>query len=151
MTYVLRPEDQRLVEAALRLGDWILAQKPSRKERKAVEKLQAALRDLNAAPTNLIAEFGIEARYGIDEDNGLYRSWRVGLSPAGLEIFSVYSPDRKIEFEEKIAHELDFWLRPGVGPSDHDGFYVAEWLEEVRYPDRIRAEATLFSIIATME
>lgn len=151
MTYILRPDDRPLIDAALRLGDWILGERLSRKQRKAVEKLQDAIRDLERGPQRLTAEYGIEARYGIEEGRGIYRAWRVGLSPAGLEIFSVYSPDKKIEFEEKIANELNFWLRPGAGASAHDGFYVREWIDEVQDPARIRAEATLFSVIATVD
>jgi hypothetical protein len=151
MTYILRAEDRPLIEAALRLGDWILGERISRKQRKTVEKLQDALRVLERSPARITAEYGIEARYGIEDGNGIYRAWRVGLSPAGLEIFSVYTPDRKIEFEEKIANELNFWLRPGAGESAHDGFYVKQWIDEVRDPARIRAEATLFSVVATLD
>jgi hypothetical protein len=151
MTYILRPDDRPLIEAALRLGDWILGEKISRKQRKAVEALQDAIRSLERAPERITAEYGIEARYGIEEGAGVYRAWRVGLSPAGLEIFSVYTPDKKIEFEEKIANELNFWLRPGAGPSSHDGFYVRQWIDEVRDPGRIRTEATLFSVVATRD
>jgi hypothetical protein len=151
MTYTLRPEDRRLIEAAVRLGDWILQQGVSRTQRKAVEALQKALANLKRAPAGITAEYGFEARFGIDDGKGVYRAWRVGLSPGGLEIFSVYSPDRQIGIEEKVANELDFWLRPGGGESAHDGFYVEQWIEDVRDPARIRAEATLFAVIATLD
>ncbi|MGH7500608.1 MAG: hypothetical protein ACREL7_02510 [Longimicrobiales bacterium] len=151
MTYILRPDDRPLVEAAVRLGDWILEQRVSRKERKAIEKLQHALRNIEHAAGGFTAEYGFEARFGTEEGAGVYRAWRVTLSPAGLEIFSVYSPDRKIELVEKIARELDFWLRPGSGESTHDGHYVEQWIDEVRDPARVRAEAALFSILATLD
>jgi hypothetical protein len=149
--YELRPGDRPLIEAALRLGDWILARPDvTDRQRAAVGVLQAALRGLPAAPPNLIAEYGFHVRYDPENGGGLYRAWRVSLSPAGLEIYSVYSPDQKIEREEKLSHELNFWLRPNR-VSRHDGFYVAEWIEEVNDPDRFRAGAADFTIVAETE
>ncbi|MCI0433599.1 MAG: hypothetical protein L0271_08110 [Gemmatimonadetes bacterium] len=148
MTYLLRPEDRTLIDAALRLGDWIRTQPGlNREQREAVDDLQAALRAMPDPPACLIAEYGFEARFGPEEANGLYRAWRVGISPAGLEIFSVYSPDLKIDIEEKLTHELNFWLRPGR-LSTHDGYNVAVWIREVEDPGQIRAGATLFDVIA---
>jgi hypothetical protein len=148
VSYVLRPQDQALIDAAIQLGDWILAQREAgRSQRKAVAALQDALRKLPGEPPDMVAEYGFHARWESADGKGLYRAWRVSLSPAGLEIFSVYSPDEKIEYEDKLSHELNYWLRPGR-ENKHDGFYVAEWMEEVRTPERFREPGVLFGLIA---
>lgn len=149
--YTLRPEDEPLLSAALGLGDWILAQNDvSRKQKKAVGALQDALRSVPGTPPPLIAEYGFHARWAQPDGTGLYRAWRVALSPSGIEIYSVYSPDEKIEFEDKVAHELNFWQRPSH-PASHDGFYYEEWIGEVADPDRFRENATLFGFMAEFE
>jgi hypothetical protein len=151
MMYKLRQQDQELIHAAITLGDWILAQRETtRSQRKAVTALQDALRKLPDAPPGIIAEYGFHARWESADGKGLYRAWRVSLSPAGLEIFSVYSPDEKIEYEEKLSHELNYWLRP-ERTNKHDGFYVAEWIEEVRDPARFREPGALFGLMAELE
>jgi len=151
MSYVLREQDRVLIRAALGLGDWILNQPDvTRAQRRAVEAVQDAMRALPAAPPPMIAEYGFHARREIPEGNGLYRAWRVSLSPAGLEIFSVWSPDEKIEYEEKLAHELNYWLRPDR-PSKHDGYYMAEWIAEVADPERFREPGVLFGYMAELE
>ncbi len=149
--YALRPADEPLIQAALRLGDWILAQSGvSRAQRKAVTKLQTALRALPRAPGGMIAEYGFHVRYESPDGKGLYRAWRVAISPAGLELYSVYSPDQKIELEEKLSHELNFWLRP-ERPSNQDGYYYEQWIQEVSNPDNFRDPAALFGFTAELE
>jgi hypothetical protein len=152
MDYLLRPQDEALIRAALDLGDWILAQRETtRAQRRAVTALQEALRELPAAPRPIVAEYGFEVRWDPpDGKGGLYRAWRVSLSPAGLEIFSVYSPDEKIEYEDKLSHELNFWLRP-ARESRHDGYNCDLWMEEVRDPARFRGNGALFGVVAELE
>jgi len=152
MDYRLRPQDEALIRAALDLGDWILAQPETTKaQRRAVTALQEALRQLPAAPPPIVAEYGFEVRWEPpDATSGLYRAWRVSLSPAGLEIFSVYSPDEKIEYEDKLAHELNFWLRP-ARLSRHDGYNTDLWIDEVRDPARFRGNGALFGVVAALE
>jgi hypothetical protein len=149
--YSLRPDDEPLLIAALGLGDWILAQsRVSRQQEKAVGAIQDALRSLPGTPPPMIAEYGFHARYESLDGKGLYRAWRVALSPSGIEIYSVYSPDEKIEFEEKVSHELYFWQRPSH-PATNDGFYYAEWIDEVADPDRFRQDAAIFGFMAEFE
>lgn len=151
MPYVLRPQDESLIRAALELGDWILAQREvSRSQRKAILALQDALRGLPALPAPMVAEYGFHVRRESPDGKGIYRAWRVSLSPAGIEIFSVYSPDEKIEYEDKLSHELNYWLRPDR-ESKHDGFYCEEWMAEVRSPEQFRENGALFGIMAEHE
>lgn len=151
MMYAIRPEDERLIEAAIGLGDWIVAQPGiTVAQRAAVEALQDALRGLPSVPPPMVAEYGFHVRTEPAPGKGLYRAWRVSLSPSGLEIYSVYSPDEPIEFEEKVSHELNFWLRPSR-PCGHDGYYFKEWIEEVSDPIRFREPDALFGIVAELE
>ncbi|MGH7466623.1 MAG: hypothetical protein ACRENP_01420 [Longimicrobiales bacterium] len=136
-----------LIAAALGLGEWLLAQpETSRAQRKIIEQMQKALRALPTVPSGLEAEFGFHFRT-MQEDALLYRAWRVALSSAGLEIYSVYTPDLPIELREKMSHELNFWIKPGE-TSGHDGHYLAQWIEEVRNPAALRAGAMEFAIYA---
>lgn len=150
-TYTLREMDRPLIDAALKLGDWILDQPDTgRGQKKAVTALQDALRCLPGRPPWIIAEYGFHVRYESQDGKGLYRAWRVALSPAGLEIYSVYSPDVKIDIEEKLTHELNFWLRPSRD-SRHDGYYFDEWISEVADPDQFRTDGGLFGVMAEVE
>jgi hypothetical protein len=149
--YTLRTNEEPLLNAALGLGDWLLAQNSiSRQQTKAIVSLQDALRSLPRTPPPMIAEYGFHARWESADGNGLYRAWRVAFSPSGLEIYSVYSPDARIDFDDKVAHELNFWQRPSH-PATHDGFYYEQWIEEVGDPDRFRKDAAVFGIIAEIE
>jgi hypothetical protein len=143
----LSSQEEPLIVAAVGLGDWLRVQRETtRQQRKLIERLQAALRALPGPVGDLAAEFG----FHLHTHNGeglLYRAWRVSLSGAGLEIYSVYTPDQPIEVTEKMAHELNFWVRPGE-TSGHDGHYLAEWIEEVRDPARLRQSALSFEVYA---
>jgi hypothetical protein len=149
--YTLRTDEEPLLRAALGLGDWLLAQSGvSRQQKKAIAALQEALRSLPGTPPPMVAEYGFHARWESADGSGLYRAWRVALSPSGLEIYSVYSPDTSIEFEDKVANELNFWQRPSHAPT-HDGFYYDEWIAEVGDPDRFRSDAAVFGILAELD
>ena len=138
--------EQELVAAAIRLGDWLLAQRDvTRKQRRIITELQTALRQLPTVPA-LAAEYGFQLRT-LNGTGLLYRAWRVSLSRAGLEIYSVYSPDQAIELRDKMSHELNYWVRPGES-SGHDGHYRAEWIEEVRDPAGFRVGALEFGVYA---
>jgi hypothetical protein len=143
----LNEREQRLVGAALSLGDWLVAHREtSRKQRKIIEKVQQALRGLPAVPSGIAAEYGFHFRT-LDGQKLLYRAWRVSLSSAGLEIYSVYSPDTPIDIKDKMSHELNFWIRPGE-TSGHDGHYLANWIHEVSDPAVLRNGALEFAVFA---
>jgi hypothetical protein len=147
LSFLLSPQEQPLIVAAISLGDWLRTQREStRQQRKLIERLQLALRTLPASAGEVAAEFG----FHLHTHNGeglVYRAWRVSLSGAGLEIYSVYTPDQPIDVSEKMAHELNFWVRPGE-TSGHNGHYLAEWIEEVRDPSRLRQGAFDFEVYA---
>jgi hypothetical protein len=149
MQYDIRPQDRPLVLAALELGDWILGQEGiTEPQRDAVQALQSALFRLPDASPEIAGEYGFNVRYG-DDAGSLYRAWGVSLSRAGLEIYSVYSPDPRIDLWEEMTHELDFWLRPGAD-NQHDGFYFGEWIDEVREPLRHQIAGADFQIQAEL-
>ena len=146
MEFRIAPEEKGLITAALALGDWLAQQREaSRKERRIIAEMQQALRALPAVP-KVRAEYGFHLRT-LNGNGLLYRAWRVSLSNAGLEIYSVYSPDQKIELVEKMAHELNFWIRPGED-SGHNGHYRTEWIAEVSNPALLRPGALEFGLYA---
>jgi len=137
-----------MIVAAIALGDWIEKQREtSRKQRKIVKQMQEALRALPNVQKGVAAEYGFQFRT-LNGGGLLYRAWRVSLSSAGLEVYSVYSPDQKIELAEKMSHELNYWIRPGE-TSGHDGRYLQEWIEEVSHPERFRAGSIEFGVYAS--
>jgi hypothetical protein len=140
--------EKPLISAAIQLGDWITAQRDtSRKQRKIVGQVQQALRQLPAVAKGVTAEYGFHLRT-MNGDGLLYRAWRVSLSDAGLEIYSVYSPEQKIELTEKMSHELNYWIRPGE-TSGHNGHYLEQWIDEVSSPDSLRNGAFEFAVYAS--
>jgi hypothetical protein len=142
----IAPEEQGLITAALALGDWLVQQREAgRKERRIIGEVQQALRALPAVP-KVRAEYGFQLR-SLNGKGLLYRAWRVSLSAAGLEIYSVYSPDQKIELIEKMSHELNFWIKPGE-TSGHDGHYRDQWIAEVSNPSQLRPGAIEFGVYA---
>jgi hypothetical protein len=144
----IAPAEQPLIVAAIQLGDWITAQRDtSRKQRKIVGQVQEALRQLPSIAKGVTAEYGFHLRT-LNGTGLLYRAWRVSLSDAGLEIYSVYSPDEKIELTEKMSHELNFWIRPGE-TSGHNGHYLQQWIEEVADPSSLRTGAFEFAVYAS--
>ena len=149
LKYDIRPQDEALVEAAIGLGDWILAQESTtRAQRRAVVSLQKALRGLPwAEGTAETIEYGFHVRTDPPDGRGLYRAWRVMMGPSGLEIFSVYSPDAPIDIESKGERELNLWIRPDR-TNAHDGYYYEEWMAEVARPEQFRLPDTLFGIHA---
>lgn len=147
MNYLISDTERPLIAAAIQLGDWLLAQREiSRKQKKVVTQLLEALRRLPEVSPKIAGEYGFQLQTMV---NGglLYRAWRVSLSPAGLEIYSVYSPEKKIELTEKMSHELNYWIKPGE-TSGHDGKHVAEWIEEVGNPIRLRPGSLEFGLYA---
>jgi hypothetical protein len=149
LQFLLSPVEQPLIAAAITLADWLLAQRETtRQQRNVIQRAQQALRGLPTVPAGVAAEYGFHARL-LSDESLLYRAWRVSLSQAGLEIYSVYTPDTPIDLRDKMANELNFWIRPGE-TSGHDGHYRDAWIEEVRDPARFRAGALEFQVYATV-
>jgi hypothetical protein len=139
--------EQRLVAAAVALGEWLMTyRETSRKQRKIIDKMLQALRALPTVPKGIAAEYGFHFRT-LDGPNLLYRAWRVSLSAAGLEIYSVYTPDKPIDIKDKMSHELNFWIRPNE-TSGHDGHYLAQWIEEAKDPAQMKNGALEFAVYA---
>ena len=145
--YLLSQQERPLINAALALGDWLVGlRETSRGQRKIIQKMQEALRTLPEVPRGIAAEYGFHCR--VLNGNGLlYRAWKVSLSPAGLEIYSVYTPDQPIEIKDKMTHELNFWIKPGE-TSGHDGHYRQQWIEEVSNPAALISGAFEFAVYA---
>lgn len=147
MKYLIAETERPLITAAVQLGEWVLAQRDiTRKQKKIVTQMLEALRALPQVTNGVSAEFGFDSNT-VQNGDLLHRAWRVSLSAAGLEIYSVYSPVKKIELAEKMSHELNYWVKPGEG-SGHDGRYVQEWIDEVRDPNKFKGGTQDFSLYA---
>ena len=147
MKFEIAESERPLISAAVALGEWLLAQRDiNRKQKKIVTQMLEQLRQLPEVPPRVAAEYGFQLRM-LKGGSVLYRAWRVSLSPAGLEIYSVYTPDTKIELIEKMAHELNYWIRPGEA-SGHDGHNMMEWIAEVRDPLELKPGALEFGLYA---
>jgi hypothetical protein len=147
LQFQISETERPLITAAVQLGEWLLAQREiNRKQKKIVTQMLDALRRMPEVTDSVAAEFGFQLRT-MNEGTLLYRAWRVSLSQAGLEIYSVYSPDKKIELADKMMHELNYWVKPGEG-SGHDGRYIEEWIAEVREPERLKPGALEFALYA---
>ncbi len=140
-----RPQEEELIVAALDLGDWLLLQPElARKDRDIIERAETALRRLPDVTPDLDAEYGFAVRSPF-RDGELYRSWAVGICPSSLEIFSIYSPDPRVDIWEEINSELHFYLEPGC-PNQHTPSRYKQWMAEVRAAERFRALAAEFEV-----
>lgn len=143
--FVIRPEHEPLVKAAIGLGDWILREPElTEDERRIVLDLQDALRRLPEDSPGCDLSYGFVAEWSLPHPE-MGRGWYVALDPLeGLQFFSVFnSPD--LSSPEQAARELSFALRPDwTGPVDD--YYQAEWIAEVSDSDRFRREGATLSL-----
>jgi hypothetical protein len=158
MKYDLRPEDYLLVEAAIKLGDWLASYEETTPEQiDAIRYLQNALRRLPESSPDVNAQYGFRAIKGRgffvempdDAWQGVSRAWAVTMYPPGvIEIFSNYSPYPEVHIFKKLAHELGFELRAGE-PNPHIGaFYFNEWIDEVSDPAAFIDDEVVFKVEA---
>lgn len=147
LTFNLRPEDRRLIDAAIILGDWLVAHPAITSEQlRAVRALQAALRRMpEDSPDILDAEYGFTIAPP-DLARGVAQSWTVSLcrhapgDPGVLELFNTYSTLPEGNPLEDAVHESCFYLDAGSRNP-----YTADWrelIEEFTDPPEVQAGAT---------
>lgn len=150
MEFQIKPEDEPLIQAAIGMGDWLLAHPDTtKKQKQAIVLLQDGLRRLPTVTPGLDAAYWFEVVTGEHEPVGLFRSWEVSLSPPGiLEIFSIYTPyPYPDDVQDKMQFELRFRLDAGQ-PNHGDVFYAGEWIAEVSSPEQFLQEGVSFEIEA---
>jgi hypothetical protein len=153
MPFNLRPEDERLIDAALVLGDWLAAHQGSTAEQvRIIRTLQTALRRLpDDSPDVYHAEYGF-AFIPANSEEGACRSWIVSLwrhapgSAGMIEIFNTYTtqPDRRLL--EDAAHESHCFLT-----ADTANLYLHDWcelIEELTDPAALMIEGDALEVEA---
>ncbi len=144
MEFQIKPEDEPLIQAAIGMGDWLLAHPDTTKEQKqAIVLLQDGLRRLPAVTPGLNADYGFSIAATEDAVTGIDRGWSVSLyPPCNLDIGNYYTPFPYPEGEkewmelvhEMMAHELFYEIQ--AGKSCHDGtYYYDEWITEAGSPE----------------
>lgn len=151
MEFQIKPEDEPLIQAAIGMGDWLLAHPDTTEDQKqAIVLLQEGLRRLPAVTPGLDAAYGFEIWTGEHEPVGLDRAWEVTLYPPGiLEIFSIYTPHPyPADIQDMTQFELMFRLEAGQ-PNFADVFYADEWITEVNAPEAFLQDGAGFEIDAS--
>jgi len=82
MEFQIKLEDKPLIQAAIGMGDWLLAHPDTTEEQKqAIVLLQEGLRRLPAVTPGLDADYGFSIVAAEDAVVGIDRSWSVSLHP----------------------------------------------------------------------
>ncbi len=152
-------QDKAVINAAIKLGDWILSlPEVKNKDAESIKAIQQVLKKLPKINNGTLAMYGVSIERG-DENQGLVRGWDMSLEyfaedkdkQGGLELFSSYIsiPESTEEnvLAEKAENEVYFqW------PVGSDGVLVTvqqskQWCDEVNNPmqffqtgDRLRLE-----------
>jgi hypothetical protein len=144
MEFQIKPEDEPLIQAAIGMGDWLLAHPDTTEEQKqAIVLLQDGLRRLPAVTLGLNADYGFSIISADDAVVGLNRSWSVSLYPPyRLDIGNCYNPFPYPEGDEDymalvhkmMAHELFYEIEAGK-PNNIGTYYYEEWIAEVASPE----------------
>ncbi|KEQ17156.1 hypothetical protein [Endozoicomonas numazuensis] len=169
--FQILPEEQPLIEAAIKLGDWLGKQKSVTKQQKQIIKdLQYALSNLpDSAP-------GVSGSYGFSVcdkavstwngempvPTGKFQEWCVYYSSGNnndesireycvLEIFSIYSPYPEQHFDDLagVSKELGLYRattesKGGICSEDHE--VILDWIESVSDPEQFLVEGVDFKI-----
>lgn len=144
--YDIRPDDSVLIDAAIRLGEWLYSyQQTTQQQREAISLMLAFLRNLPAPPlAGLHGEFGFQFE-SEDEtiDEGHYGSWKVCVCRSMFEMFGCGRDD---------LPELSWLLCPGHS-NRNDMSHAAAWATQVANPmslvqpgQRLVVEASTWSI-----
>ena len=120
--YDIRPDEEKLIRAAIGLGEWLASQAEATEPQKAaIAQMLAFLRNLPAPPPpGLHGEFGFEFAH----PNGHSGAWSVSVGRAMFEIFCCGRDD---------LPEFSWLLCPGA--VNHNDLSCADhWIAQVSDP-----------------
>lgn len=174
--FAIFPEDEKVIEAAIKLGDWIVFQPETTNEEKAiVQEVQAALRKLPEVTLGLSADYEFSAT-SIEVENwdgkepvpkGEERLWSVSYSQgqdanrevcAIVEIFNIFHPYPRRYYEEFAGDEMEFYLykRSTEKPMDStkedhsitewQQARIDDWIKDTQDPEKFKRDGVNFEI-----
>jgi hypothetical protein len=140
----LAPEEQPIIQAAIELGDWLIAQFEMTDGQVAkIHRAQALLRKGVFPPSDEAYDYALDAN-----GNGLGRSWGILFSSVELEVYSIYKPKSGyvepggIVNEAALWHMIDqedefIWKVGCLHDQPYDG---SRWIDEVSCPEKYAAQ-----------
>lgn len=174
--FVIFPEDEKVIEAAIRLGDWIVCQPETTNEKKAiVREVQAALCKLPEVTFGLSADYEFSAT-SIELENwdgtepvpeGEERSWCVCYYQgqdankevcAIVEIFNMFHPWPRKYYEEFAGSEMEFLLfkrstektmdstKEEHSISEWQQARIDDWIKDTQDPEKFKRDGMNFEI-----
>jgi hypothetical protein len=135
--YDMRPEEDKLIRAAIDLGKWLESQVEATESQKAaIAKMLTFLRNLpEPPPIDLHGEFGFEIAHPDD----YYSSWSVSVCRAMFEICCCSQND---------LPEFSWVLCPGA-INNNDLTIADEWIAQVSKPHLLLTPNSYFVIEAS--
>ncbi|MDH5357023.1 MAG: hypothetical protein OEY48_02890 [Gammaproteobacteria bacterium] len=140
---IISKQEQRIVDAAIKLGNWFLSlPEVGDKEAGIIKAVQASLTMLPAVEDGVLSLYGFSIEKG-NSTHGLVRGWDVSLensseTPGLLEIFSSYilipEPIEQQAIAEKESHEVYMHWNAGEQGQNVAVDAATKWIEEVSKP-----------------
>lgn len=139
--YDIRPEEKKLIEAAIGLADWLAARSEVTGEQlNAIFEMRSFLKNLpSSPPPGFNAEIGFSFESDDDPDQGEFGCWGVSVCRAGFEIFF---------FNKDDADEFEWILCPGE-TNRNSLKYAQAWIDQVADPVRQLPQGHRFVIEAS--
>jgi hypothetical protein len=145
--YDVRFVDQPLIDAALRLGDWLAAQgATSNKQRIAIQEVQQFLRALPEHTHDIDAEYGLRLNPIDDGDpDAVVRAWGVGVTPGGFEFYSSTTRINDPNPWDRSTCELQWSLKLG-DRNGNSNKNVEGWIAELCDPRKLIVPGYILSV-----
>jgi hypothetical protein len=138
-------DEQRIVEAVIKLGDWLLSQfELTEDQQSIIHRAQVLL------GKGIFPPIGESFDYAVDASrDDLGRSWGIFFSSSELEIYSIYKPATGYVEQGGVVNEAALWHMMGqeddfiwkIGASPYDEPYdVSRWIDETSDPEKYEAQ-----------
>jgi hypothetical protein len=147
LSYDVRFLDTPLIEAAIRLGDWLAAQgATSDQQRLAIQDVQRFLRALPQNTENIDAEYGLRLNPIDDRDpDAVARAWGVGITPGAFELSSSKTRINDPNPFDRVDCELQWSLRLGER-NKNSNKNVEMWIAELCDPRKLIVPGYILSV-----
>ncbi len=174
--FVIHPEEEKLIEAAINLGNWIICQPDITEDQKIIiQEVQAAFRKLPEATFGLNACYEFRAN-NVEIDNwngkepvpeGEERLWSAGYYQgqdangrlvAVIEIFNIFHPLPRGYYEEFAGEEMElsiYKISYDASTANSKQEYqitewqrarINDWITDTQNPQKFQRDGINFSI-----